>query len=215
MHAALPHHHFSGVNNLMDLGSTFLALALLILIGMFITRPFFETQSLPKPEKSGKEEAQEHQRSALLAERDRLLTALQELDFDNTLGKIPEEEFPQQRQNLMLQGVDVLKKLDELQGQTNDERANARSIDERLEAVIAARKAEGARSMAQAEVFQPARNAASEPVSIDDEVEKLISIRRQSRKELSSGFCPKCGKPVQKSDIFCPKCGTKQSEPSR
>ena len=79
----------------MDIGSIFLILALLILVALFVSRPFIsrsqETVSLTL-------DPQDHERSSLLAERDRLLNALQELDFDATLGKIPEEDYPAQRE---------------------------------------------------------------------------------------------------------------------
>ena len=37
---------------------------------------------------------EEHELSALMAERDRVINSLQELDFDFKLGKIPEEDYP-------------------------------------------------------------------------------------------------------------------------
>jgi predicted amidophosphoribosyltransferase len=41
----------------------------------------------------------------------------------------------------------------------------------------------------------------------DDDIESMIVARRKGRKEKSSGFCPKCGKPVTATDRFCPSCG--------
>ncbi len=190
----------------MDLGSTFLVLALLILIGLYITRPFFEKQAVSPSKNFDQEGETEHQRSSLLAERDRLLTKIQELDFDNTLGKIPEEEYPEQRKLLLLQGVEVLKKLDGIQEKAADE-----AIEARLEAVIAARRADAARTVQPAAVAPVGAWQDTAPEREDDEIERLVSTRRQERKELSSGFCYKCGKPIQKSDVFCPKCGAKQS----
>lgn len=43
------------------------------------------------------------------------------------------------------------------------------------------------------------------------EFEEMIHSRRMNRTEPTSGFCSRCGKPVQKSDQFCPSCG----EPTR
>jgi hypothetical protein len=60
----------------------------------------------------------------------------------------------------------------------------------------------------ESETMQPE----SKPVEIHegyDELEELISRRRGEMKEKSSGFCPRCGKPVKESDQFCPKCGAK------
>lgn len=45
----------------------------------------------------------------------------------------------------------------------------------------------------------------------DDQIniEEMISERRMERKERSAGFCSKCGRPVQQSDVYCPGCGEK------
>lgn len=172
----------------MDIGSIFLILGLLILAGLYISRPLLEHRSAAVSR-------QEHEYSALLAERDRILNTLQELDLDYALGKIPKAAYSPQRAALLQQGAQVLRSLDEYQAQPSTQSAEAR-----LEAAIAARRAEGApRTMS-----APGSQAAP-----DDQLEVLIASRRRERKEKASGFCPQCGTPVQKSDHFCPKCGYK------
>ena len=69
----------------MEIGSIFLILALFILVALFVARPFFENKSVSVTEK-------EQEISSLMAEHDRVLGALQELDFDHYMGKIPEED---------------------------------------------------------------------------------------------------------------------------
>ena len=78
----------------MDFGSFLLILGLLILVGLYISKPLLERTATIVS-------AEEQELSALQAERDRILTALQELDFDHTLGKIPEESYPNQRKMLL------------------------------------------------------------------------------------------------------------------
>lgn len=180
----------------MDIGSIFLILGLLVLVAIFIGRPLLERRTLELSQ-------EEHELSALLAERDRLLTALQELDFDYTLGKIPEEDYPAQRAVLVQRGVEILRRLDELQAEVHPEGEEAR-----IDAAIAARRAETAA------VALPVGNGSGvrvkpAPLAVgqDDDLEALIANRRRDRKEKAGGFCPSCGKPVQKSDRFCPKCG--------
>ena len=51
----------------------------------------------------------------LLANRENALNALQELDFDFKLGKIPAEEYSIQRASLLQMGAEVLRRLDEIQ----------------------------------------------------------------------------------------------------
>ena len=175
----------------MDIGSIFLILGLLVIVAIFISRPFFEHST------SGASRAG-HEQSSLLAERDRLLDTLQELDFDYALGKIPEADYPVQRDALVQQGAQILRLLDEYQAEVPDQAAEAR-----LEAAIAARRVQTAPQPASTN-GAAIRLVAASP---DDNLEALIANRRRARSEKSSGFCPQCGKPIQQSDRFCPKCG--------
>jgi zinc ribbon protein len=138
---------------------------------------------------------EEHELSALMAERDRVINSLQELDFDFKLGKIPEEDYPTQRSSLLQNGADILRKIDALTllspaGRGN--RGEGQDTEARLEKAIAARRADGARA---------------KPEVSDDDLEAIIASRRKGRKNKSAGFCPKCGKPVMVTDRFCPSCG--------
>jgi hypothetical protein len=175
----------------MDIGSIFLILGLLVIVAIFISRPFFE-RGKPDVGPAG------HEQSSLLAERDRVLNNLQELDFDYALGKIPEADYPAQRAVLVQQGAQILRALDAYEAE-----APAQAAEARLEAAIAARRIETAPQPAGAN-GAAIRLVAASP---DDNLEALIASRRRARSEKSSGFCPQCGKPIQKSDRFCPKCG--------
>ncbi len=192
----------------MDLGSLFLILALLLLVAAFIGRPLFEKTRLA-PETATPAQQADHERSALLAERDRLLNALQELDFDYALGKIPQEDYPAQRAALLQQGADVLRRLDAMQPETQSGDAEAR-----LEAAIAARRADAAVSAAgvlagNGNGHSNGRKHSVAVASPDDTLEALLANRRRERQGKAAGFCHKCGGPVQKTDRFCPKCGAK------
>jgi NADH pyrophosphatase NudC (nudix superfamily) len=128
--------------------------------------------------------------SSLMAERDRVINALQELDFDYNLNKIPAEDYPAQRAALLQKGSDILQKLDGMAASSE----NADTAEDRVEKAVAARRAD------------LASNAPIRALE-DDDVEALIAGRRAARKEKSGGFCPRCGKPVLASDRFCPNCG--------
>ncbi len=203
----------------MDLGSIFLILALFILVGLFITRPLFDrsysyaNQVLEAHPDRPQQDGYDHNRSMLLAERDRILTALHELDFDHALGKIPEAEYPQQRMILLQKGANVLRELDSLV-----EMNPQSTVEDRLEAAIAARRADMTRGPQDENAAQPDSEEMvleAESVSAnaynaaDDELEVLLAKRKRSRQEKAAGFCPQCGSPVQKSDHFCPKCGSR------
>jgi hypothetical protein len=165
----------------MDLTAIFFSLAVLILVGIYLYAPFIERRARRITE-------EEHELSALMAERDRVINSLQELDFDHKLGKIPKEDYPVQRANLLQKGADILRRIDSLAPQT----VSAQDTEARLERAIAARRADA--SLARVEVS-------------DDDLESMISARRKSRSSKSAGFCPRCGKPVMVTDRFCPSCG--------
>ena len=166
----------------MDIGALFLTLALLTLVGVYIAQPYIQRRR-------NHAIGHEHELSTLLAEYDRTINTLQEMDFDNMLGKIPAEDFPRQRAELLAKGAELLRQLDALQ--PKQERSDTQT---RVEAAVATRRADA-----------PARKPAIE--IDDDDLEAMIASRRKSHKAKSTGFCPRCGKPILASDRFCPACG--------
>ncbi len=175
----------------MEAAAIFLLLIVLAFIVLFVTRPFFERRRVRAAESS-------HELSPLLAERERLLTALQELDFDQTLGKIPAEDYPVQRAELLQKGAEVLRQLDAL----TPSAAPSASLRAWLKTGPAiAGQAGGKKRRARSTPETPA------PLS-DDDLEDLLAKRRNGRKDKTAGFCPRCGKPVLQSDVFCPSCGS-------
>jgi hypothetical protein len=174
----------------MELTAIFFSLAILILVSIYLYAPFMERRARRVTE-------EEHELSALMAERDRVINSLQELDFDFKLGKIPEDDYPVQRSSLLQKGADILRKIDSLApngtGGEGRIRAGAQGdVEKRIEQAIAARRADAAL----------ARVAVT-----DDDLESMISARRKGRTNKSAGFCPRCGKPVMVTDRFCPSCG--------
>jgi len=186
----------------MDIGSLLFILALLVLVGIFVSRPLVERK---EGKISSEDVKEEHNLSTLLAERDRTLDSLEELDFDYAVGKVPEEDYPSQRKALINRGAFILRELDKYEAEAPEEQAEAR-----LETAIAARRA----AADQDEPAQPASESQSTvdiPTSThaieDDEIEALIAARRRARSDKSAGFCPQCGNAVTISDQFCSKCG--------
>jgi hypothetical protein len=175
----------------MDIGAIFFILAVITLVGMYVGQPFIQRR--------GRRATQEdHVVSALMAEYDHAVNTLQELDFDNALGKVPAEDYPRQRAELLAKGADLLRKLDaiSLPPSPNGKGAveESKNAEKRIEAAVATRRADASGSTAAVMLD-------------DDDLESMIASRRKTRKEKSAGFCPKCGKPVMVSDRFCPSCG--------
>jgi len=168
----------------MDIGSILLTLALLIGVSLLIVRPLMDRRLETQPLLTRQTESrQEHVRSGLLAQKENILTAIQELDFDYTQGKVPDEDYPVQRNELLQAGAAVLKQLDE------------------LVSASAGTSAVGNGSPKGDKAHDP------QPTPAEDELEALIAARRRDRMEKAVGFCAKCGSPLQKSDKFCPRCG--------
>jgi hypothetical protein len=93
----------------MDLGSLLIILALGILTAIFIAQPLMESRGLGVTK-------EERHLSELQAERDRVLTTLQELDMDHAMGKVLQEDYQAQRGVLVSRGAEVLRAIDELRG---------------------------------------------------------------------------------------------------
>jgi hypothetical protein len=172
----------------MDIGALLLLTAVMLITGLFISHPFLKNRRVTVAS------AKERELSTLLADRDRLIIALQDLDFDYTLGKIPSEDYPDMRTGLIQHAADVLRKLDKFQiGPSTPGNA-----EDRIEAVIAARRVNAT---------QKSASSGPDALQADDNMEGLIAARKATRKEKSAGFCAGCGKAVLRSDRFCPHCG--------
>jgi len=120
----------------MDVNSILFILTLLILVILYVSQPLSARRSINVT-------STEREVSSLLAERERILEALTELDFDNSMGKVPEENYPTQRARLVQQGAGVLRQLDSYRqvdaGSQPDLSELEKSSDE-LEAMIAKRR---------------------------------------------------------------------------
>lgn len=153
----------------MDIVALLLTLAVLILVGAYLYAPFLRGYGKRVTD-------EERELSALLAERERVLDSLQELDFDFKLGKIPEGEYPGQRASLLQKGADILRKIDELIVEHPREAAKTSGnelTDAQIEAMISKRRAERKGTF---EGFCP---KCGKPVMANDR------------------FCPSCGKSLQ------------------
>jgi hypothetical protein len=91
----------------MDLGSIFIGLAFTLMAAAFIIKPILERAGTSITET-------ERRLSTLQAERDRVLAAIEELEMDQTMGKVAQEDFQAQRRELLTRGVEILREQDEL-----------------------------------------------------------------------------------------------------
>lgn len=101
----------------MTTGSILIALALFLIVALFVARPFL----MPTPPPMVVTE-----KDRLEAEKEALLARIRALDFDVETGKQNSEEWEGEREFLMQKAADVLRQLDE----TED-------VDAAIEAAVA------------------------------------------------------------------------------
>ncbi len=163
----------------MDIGSLLLGLALLLVVAFFVARPLLD--------QAGAAERAPSPADDLLFERERVLTALRDLDFDHATGKLIEEDYAAQRAQLLAQGAAVLQQLDQL-GAAGGEGQAAPDLDAEIEQAVARRRA----------------GPAPRP-RLEDEIEASVAARRAAAP--AARFCAQCGRPAQPDDKFCGACG--------
>lgn len=120
----------------MDLASVMAILAIAILAIAFIARPLIEKEEFAVTEKGKRT-------STLMAERDRVVTVIQELELDHEMGKVSQQDFEIQRRDLIRQGASILKQLDGLGVGEAVESANGnvlKELDAKIEAEIKRRR---------------------------------------------------------------------------
>jgi len=105
----------------MTIGSILLGLALLILVALFVARPFLQRQTSANVPKTS--------RQHLLAQKEAILTEIQSLDFDYETGKVPAEIYEPQRAEMVAEAAVVLQQLDAL--------PPIETVDDEIEAAIA------------------------------------------------------------------------------
>ncbi len=162
--------------------SLLLILALTLIVAAFVLRPLVGAGRGMRGPASGPSDAG----ADLRAERERILNAIQELDFDHATGKIADEDYVPQRADLLREGVAVLKALDDLG-------VSAGRGEEDLEAAVG--RTDGSRWRAGAEI-----EAA------------VAAHRRTSRGKRAAPAnggeaCHNCGRARRPDDRFCSNCG--------
>jgi vacuolar-type H+-ATPase subunit I/STV1 len=119
----------------MELGSILILLAILLPVIAYLAQPILAGQGVAVSKR-------DRRLSSLEAERERLLSYIQEMDMDFTMGKIPREDYEVERSAKLTQGAEILKQIDALTGgKKNAERRAAdpqeRSLESELEVRVA------------------------------------------------------------------------------
>jgi hypothetical protein len=105
----------------MTLGSILLGLALLILVGLFVARPFLQRDAPSTRPQTGRQQ--------LLAQKEAILAQIMTLEFDFETGKLPVELYQPERTELIAKAAVLLERLD---NQPDDKR-----VELEIEAAVA------------------------------------------------------------------------------
>ena len=90
----------------MTIGSILLGLALLVMVGLFVTRPLFVRDPHRRRRMS--------ERQALEAQKEAVLVEIRNLDFDYETGKVPEADYREQREAYIGEATELLMRIDQL-----------------------------------------------------------------------------------------------------
>lgn len=181
----------------MDIGSLSLGAALLVLVVLFLARPFLRSSARFGRRKTLRQE--------LLAQKEAILAQIRALEFDYETGTMPEADYQQQRQQMVAEAAEILKKLDALPGVT--EPVPSRGLDSEIEKAVAnlRRPKPGPR---------PAAPAPAKAKSVPQSSSPAPATAKKPRPTNGRiNFCPQCGQPVEEGDNFCAYCGHKIVHP--
>ncbi len=183
----------------MSIGSLLLGATLLILVGLYLARPFLLANARLRRRTSLRQE--------LLADKEGILAQIQVLEFDYETGTLPEEDYRQQRQQLVAEAAEVLKSLDELSEPS--EASPAAGAEKEIEAAVSRLRSQPRRT---APTPVKAKKASPKPVTVP----KPTAVNTAEKSTPTNGqvkFCSQCGQPVEKGDNFCAYCGHKIIQP--
>ena len=113
----------------MTLTSLIIVLFIFIMAGLIVLRPFLDRVD-------GKISRTAGLYDSLLAERERLLSAIEELDLDLELKKISPAEYAEDRANLLSQAADMFRELDRVSKPKTGKKSATTNQDDDLEKMI-------------------------------------------------------------------------------
>ncbi len=158
--------------------------------------------------------------SDLLSERDAVLQAIRDLDFDYRLGKLSDEDYKALRAQYTARGVVILQQLDAAAGLAGEAVAGAESLDEEIEAEVQRLRRRPAPAEAQptapaaadleAEIEAEVRRLRARPkpaAAPTPQVQQVATAAPAGTRSEPAGHCPECGQPYLLGDKFCARCG--------
>lgn len=153
---------------------------------VFVALPFFTKRFEVTIQKiNSQQNPSEEELTRLNSEKESVYSALKEIDFDYSTGKLSKEDYYELENKYKAQALALLKEIDNIGGKTYIE-----DLDEEIEKEIRViRKTE---------------------LAAEEEIEKEIIQARQSPVLGNSGLiCSVCGNEYKSDYRYCSKCGAR------
>ena len=152
-----------------------------ILIGIVLLGVSVGIVSLPFRKKQRKDVRAAKAEIQSATQKEAVLSALRDLDFDFKTGKVSEEDYTSLRARLMAEAAQYIE-------QETEE-------DKKLEELIQTRRA--------------ARQPSTKCDHCGASIEADQHFCAKCGKPVTSSACPSCGKKIQAGDLFCISCGNR------
>lgn len=171
----------------MDLAAIMLGATLAAAVILFIARPWWSAQ---KPALAASSPAQQNL-TELEHQHDAVLSALRDLEFDRSVGRVAAKDYAVVRNDLLSEAATIVEQLDTASTTTNLD------LDAQIEAEIAALRQISGPAAATSGATCPACRQTARPGD---------NFCRSCGNRLAQS-CPDCGASVHAADHFCERCG--------
>lgn len=182
----------------MSVGSLLLGATLVVLVALFLARPLLLSNARFGRHKSLRQDLQ--------AQKEAILAQIEVLEFDFETGTIPEEDYRQQRQQMVAEAAEILKNLDDLSAK--NELYTPDKTDSEIEATIARLRQRQSPPRPVAAPYPV--NAAPKPKT-QTPVPAVVEASDPANGRVK--FCSRCGQGVEEGDNFCAFCGHQILQP--
>jgi len=184
----------------LTIGSILLGAALLLIVALFLARPF----AMPEDEEK---RVDREEIDGLLLRKESLLRDIRELDDDYESAKVAPELYMRTRPQMVRQAAVLMKQLDE-HGYVAPEAVFDADADARIEAAV--RRLRTPQQLDDEMEAAIRRARAGTGAVVVTETTVVIATMTEIAGAASNGgprYCPQCGRRVESDERFCPKCG--------
>jgi len=181
----------------LTIGSILLGAALLLIVALFLARPF----AMPEDEEK---RVDREEIDGLLLRKESLLRDIRELDDDYESAKVAPELYMRTRPQMVRQAAVLMKQLDE-HGYVAPEAVSDADTDARIEAAVRRLRTPQQLDDEMEAAIRRARAGAGDADVVTTVVATTVVASAASNGGLR--YCPQCGRRVESDERFCPKCG--------